>query len=161
MADVRDVVAYICTNYPYPWHLSKARLTKLIYLADWRSMLKRGRTITSTVWEFNYYGPYVESVVNSVRDDSAFKIIRTLNAYGDLKELVVLKAAVTWPTLTKEDQDIIAFVIDNTQDLTWTKFIELVYATYPVRNTPRHSTLNLQILAREFNAAAAGGFEVA
>jgi hypothetical protein len=36
----------------------------MVYLADWRSAITRGKQITDIVWEFNYYGPYVDDIVN-------------------------------------------------------------------------------------------------
>ena len=31
---LRDIVAYVCKNYPYKDELSNARVTKMVYLAD-------------------------------------------------------------------------------------------------------------------------------
>ena len=35
MAKLVDVVGYLCEHYPHKAELSKARLTKMVYLADW------------------------------------------------------------------------------------------------------------------------------
>jgi hypothetical protein len=42
MATLGDVMAYLCEHYPHKDDLSKARLTKLVYLADWKSAIERG-----------------------------------------------------------------------------------------------------------------------
>ena len=75
-AMLRDVVAYLCSHYPHREELSKARLTKMVYLADWKSALQRGSQLTEIKWQFNHYGPYVDDVVNSVRNDPEFEIVQ-------------------------------------------------------------------------------------
>ena len=63
MASIKDVLAYIITKYPYESELSKARLTKLVYLSDWESSVSRGKSITDLEWYFNHYGPYIDEIV--------------------------------------------------------------------------------------------------
>jgi hypothetical protein len=46
MSKLADVIAYLCVNYPYKHELSKARLTKLVYLSDWMSAQELGEQIT-------------------------------------------------------------------------------------------------------------------
>jgi uncharacterized protein YwgA len=150
-AAIRDVVAYICFNYPHRSELSKARLTKMVYLADWKAALDLGRQITPIRWIFNYYGPYVEDVIDSVRDDSGFAIIRTTNQYGTRKELVdINEGSLEWPSLDLENQAILDIVINETRPLFWNDFIKLVYSTYPVATQNRMSELDLVALAEEY-----------
>jgi len=73
MSKLRDIVAYFCSNYVYKDELSKVRLTKMVYLVDWRSAITDGKQLTRIQWHFNHYGPYVEDVVASIKYDSAFK----------------------------------------------------------------------------------------
>jgi uncharacterized protein YwgA len=150
MAKLRDVVAYLCKNYPYKHELSKARLTKMVYLADWRSCLKRGKQMTNIVWEFNFYGPYVEDVINVVKSDPSFEVIQTTNQHGGYKELISVHEDVTYPTLTSEDKEILDFVINTTKSKFWDDFIRLVYSTYPIVTQSRFSTLDLEDLARRY-----------
>ena len=46
MDNVKDIVAYICCKYPYSSELSNARLTKLVYLADWMSAVANDEQVT-------------------------------------------------------------------------------------------------------------------
>lgn len=150
MASVRDVVAYLCENYPHKNELSKARVTKMVYLADWRSCIIWERQITEIVWEYNYYGPYVEDVLNIARTDPAFEIETTRNVRGGLKEIIRLIAPVEYKTLNAEDTAILDFVIQTTASKFWDDFIHLVYSTYPIITQPKFSKLDLVSLAREY-----------
>jgi hypothetical protein len=152
MATLRDVVAYLCEQYPHKNELSKARLTKMVYLADWKSAIERGCQITDILWVFNHYGPYVDDVVDSIRDDPAFEVVRTANVYGDQKELIRLREQVKYPTLTDEDRKILDFVVERTAPKYWNDFIRLVYSTYPVMTQARHSALDLVGLAKRYDA---------
>lgn len=148
---VEDVVLYICKKYPIPDELSKARLTKLVYLADWESCLRTGEQLTNIEWYFHNFGPYVDDVVDAARRCSGLSVKETENFYGEKKELVELKHGATLPILNRVDSDIIDSVIDRTKRLYWNDFIEYVYGTPPVRGSNRHTTLNLERFAKEEN----------
>ena len=55
MNNLENVIAYFCLHYPHKRELSKARLTKLVYLADWFSALIFRRQITNINWIFNHF----------------------------------------------------------------------------------------------------------
>jgi Protein of unknown function (DUF4065) len=150
MATVRDVIAYLCARYPHKGDLSKARLAKMVYLADWRSALERRRQVTDVEWEFNYYGPYVNDIVSSARADSAFDVQQTVNICGGPKEIVRVRSDVEYPSLTEEDTRILDIVIASVAAKSWDDFIRLVYSTYPIVTQPRFSKLNLVELAEQY-----------
>lgn len=149
MAEIRDVLAYLCKNYPYPEELSKARTTKMVYLADWRSSIDYGRQITNITWEFNHYGPYVETVIKTAQHDHAFLVTPTINAYGSPKEVVSLAEDFD-PSLSSEEQNVLNHVIAATSPKNWSDFIRLVYSTYPIVTQPRYSKLDLINLAQRY-----------
>ncbi|MEZ5576726.1 MAG: DUF4065 domain-containing protein [Candidatus Competibacteraceae bacterium] len=60
MNRLQNIMAYFGIEYPHKFELSKARLTKMIYLADWFSSLADGKKLTDIEWLFNHYGPYVK-----------------------------------------------------------------------------------------------------
>ncbi len=90
MNPIQIITAYYCLNYSYPGELSNARLTKLVYLADWFSALADRKTMTNIEWVFNHYGPYVDDVINNVSFTPYFTIITTETAYGSSKKSGVL-----------------------------------------------------------------------
>jgi len=67
-----DVIRYIINEYPHKDELSKARLNKMIYLADWKSAIDKGNLITDINWLFNHYGPYVKEIENLIANDDRF-----------------------------------------------------------------------------------------
>src|SRR5439155_24236120 len=132
IAILRDVVLYLCKQYPHKHDLSKARLTKMVYLADWRSAIRRGRQITDIVWQFNHYGPYVDDVVRIARDDPAFEVVQDTNYYGGPKELIRVRDGTPSPSLDEDEREILDFVIGGTASKSWSDFMRLVYSTYPI-----------------------------
>jgi uncharacterized protein YwgA len=151
MAKLSDIIGYICENYPHKSELSKARLTKLVYLADWKSALEDGEQMSDIKWKFNHYGPYVDDVVNVAKSDPNFKIKSEMNYYGDLKERIILKEAREWKSLTKNNKKRIDHVIEETKGLFWNPFIKLVYSTFPVMVSERQSVLDLPALAQRYS----------
>lgn len=149
MSTLHDVMAYLVWQYPYPGDLSNARLTKMIYLADWRTAIQEGRQITSIEWPFNHYGPYVHDVIEEARSSEDFSIESSETMYGSPKQVVKLRRDVT-PGLEPWEREALDHVIASTKDLTWAKFIELVYSTYPVVSQDRYTTLDLVDLAEDY-----------
>lgn len=150
MAEIIDVAGYLCENYPYKGELSKARLTKMVYLADWKSCVDRNKQITRICWIFNHYGPYVDDVVADVKKHQKnFEINVSSTMYGDTKEVISLTQKKEW-ALSEEEKRIIDHIIEQTKTLTWNSFIRLVYSTFPVLVSERSSSLDLQKLARRY-----------
>lgn len=150
MDTLKEIITYLYINYPYKNELSKARLVKMIYLADWKSSILYGKQITDIEWYFNHYGPYVSDIVDTIRNDSDFSIKSQVNAYGEHKELICLNANYAVPILSETTQIVLNFVIEKTHKLMWDDFINLVYSTYPVVTQPKYSKLNLVELSQEY-----------
>ncbi len=149
MLNIEDVLVYICKHYPHPDELSKARITKLVYLADWEAALKTGLPLTGIKWFFHNFGPYVEDVIEAARISSRLDVIRTENMYREPKELVRIKKGASDSKLENYQEQIINSVIGETKNYYWKDFIRHVYETYPIANRERYSELDLAALAKE------------
>lgn len=151
MAETVDVIGYLVEKYPYKSELSKARLTKMVYLADWVSCISFGAPLTDTEWYFNHYGPYVDDIVDIARGDGRFSVEGSVNMYGATKTVVGLRGKPdVWPSLSARDRRVLDHVINSTMGLNWQQFIKSVYATYPVVTQPKGSHLDLVRLASEY-----------
>ncbi|PYD71067.1 Panacea domain-containing protein [Novacetimonas hansenii] len=153
MAELIDILGYICENYPYKDELSNARLTKMVYLSDWKSAIEQGRQISDIKWIFNHHGPYVDDVYQEAHRSHLFKIIREVNVYGNEKFVFNLSSTKDWISLTEQDIICINHVIKETKPMLWRDFIHLVYSTYPVVVSDKYSRLNLVELARRYKRA--------
>jgi len=157
MAELRDIVAYLCEEYSHPKELSNARLTKMVYLADWKSAIERGKQFTNLTWEFSHYGPYVPDVIRLARTDEGFKVDEGTNAYGTRKETIFRSSeadSTDHASLKPEDKELLDFVIRSVEDKTFEEFIKLVYSTYPIVTQERYSKLDLVRLAKEYEEVA-------
>lgn len=151
MATIKDILIYFCKEYPHKAELSKARLTKMVYLADWKSAIDRKKTLTDIEWVYNHYGPYVDDVWSTVRKErDIFKSADETNFYGSSKEVVMLVSEDTPDNLENEERKILDKIIEVTKEKYWNDFISLVYSTYPVRKSERYDSLNLVKLAKEY-----------
>lgn len=155
MAEIKDVVAYIIKNYPdYIRHeLSNARLTKMVYLADWHRALNADQQITDIHWYFDNYGPFVHDIEReaaSRRD--IFSVDLGSNMYGQPKKSIALKNPFYVPLIEEGEKRSLDHIIDATRMLYWDDFIKLVYATHPIASSERYSYLNLIEKAKEYKA---------
>lgn len=148
---LETLIAYICKTYPRPDDLSKARLNKIIYLADWKACLTKGEQISSISWKYNHYGPYVEDVITEVRKSAILFCVEKATIFGTPKEVITCTADYEI-TLGEPAGSTIDEVIADTANMNWSSFIDLVYSTYPIVTQPKHSQLNLKALAKQYVA---------
>ncbi|WP_081615167.1 Panacea domain-containing protein [Dietzia sp. UCD-THP] len=145
------MLAYLCEKYPHKHELSKARITKMLYLSDWRASITKGRQLTSISWKFNHYGPYVEDAIDIADRSDLLKIEETANMYGQPKTLFSRTGKVAdFTMLSGDERRILDHVIKSTRDLYWNDFISLVYKTYPIVSSERGTALDLPSLAKEY-----------
>lgn len=150
MASLHDAMVYLARRYSHPDDLSNARLTKMIYLADWRAAIRTGRQITAIEWPFMHYGPYVHEVIEEARTSPDFKVENSATMYGSPKQVVRLARPDLDVSLQPWEEEALNHVLATTSDLTWARFIELVYSTYPVVSQDRYTTLDLVSLAEDY-----------
>lgn len=148
---ILDAIKYILSEYPYKDELSASRLTKMLYLADWRSALESDKQLTDTVWHFNHYGPYVDDFVEVAKRDEDIDVTCMKTVYGGNKQLFSLSSKFSGNiSLSPEFKNVIDFVINATKEKNYEDFIKLVYSTYPVISSNKYNNLNLVDKAREY-----------
>lgn len=148
---ISNVIKYLLKKYPYKEDLSASRLTKMIYLMDWKSSIDFGHQITNAQWHFNHYGPYVDDFVKLAKEDKDITVENTSTFYGGRKQLFKLSEKFMGKIdLTEEQKKIADFVIDATKQKNYEDFIQLVYSTYPVISNDRYSDLDLVELATKY-----------
>ncbi|WP_337970235.1 Panacea domain-containing protein [Virgibacillus salexigens] len=147
---LNEIIYYFLHNYPYSDELSKTRITKMVYLADWYSAVNYGKQITDIEWYFDHYGPYVIDVYDAAKDDKNIVIENSFSQFGSPKEIIRLNNNSNGSfTLTTDEKVTLDKVINDTRYMYWNDFIKYVYDTYPIKSQQRYSTLNLVNLAEE------------
>lgn len=153
MTKLSHAIAYILKNYPYKDELSNARVTKMIYLADWHSLINGKPALSDIKWYFDNYGPFVWDVKNAVAESNFLKSKSTHNMFGQPKELISLRDQDFEPKIDTLDAATLDHVIKQTKSLNWAGFIKLVYSTYPVASSEKYSYLDLPKLAKKYIAS--------
>lgn len=152
MASLESAVAYVIDSYPHKSELSNARVTKILYLADWFALINKLPRVTNINWYFDNYGPFVWDIKNTVDQSSILSSKSTHNQYGQPKEQFFLVDEEYIPNISETDKKCIDHVIDATKSMYWDAFIKLVYSTHPVASSPKYTFLNLEQKAMEYVA---------
>lgn len=154
MASLKDIVYYLINAYPNKDDLSNARITKMVYLADWYSANMYGKQVSKISWYFNNFGPYVEDVIDMARNNPDFFTVKLKeNYYGTPKRIISTKDNLIYtPTLLEQEKQSLDKIIDISKRKNWDEFITLVYSTYPIVVSERYSSLDLIALAKEYQA---------
>ena len=148
---LRDIIRYILIKYPYPFDLNKTRLTKLVYLIDWKTAQKQKNVSSGINWYFDNYGPYVPDVMKEAVSDEHIIIDEGLSNYGGTRYTFQIKDLNLNDIiyLDEQEREIIDDVIESTKDLSFNNFINYIYNTPPVIQTPQYELLDLVKIASE------------
>jgi hypothetical protein len=154
MNKIRYLLRYFTLYYPHKNELSKTRITKMVYLADWFSAKERGKQLTDIEWYFDHYGPYVSDVYDEAESDRKIIIRHSYSVYGSPKGIIGLKKdynedQLHLDMLSDPDKKILDKVIEKTKNLNWSEFIDYIYSTYPIRTQQKYGFLDLVKLADE------------
>jgi len=148
---MKDVLKYILREYPHKSELSASRVTKMLYLVDWKSVLEKDTQLTDAAWYFNHYGPYVDDFMEIANEDDDIEIRSESTMFGGKKKLIALsdnfKANIH---LDPVDKRLVDFVINATKSKNYEDFIKLVYSTYPVLTSSKYSPLDLVSSAQQY-----------
>lgn len=149
MNRLKEVIRYFLVNSSQPSKLTKTKVTKLVYLADWISSVERKEQITEIKWYFDHFGPYVSDVYFMAEKDSKIEIKSGLNAFGNPKETLTCKIEKNKfkSKLNFEEQKILNDILNKTDDMNWHEFIDFVYNTKPIKVSKKYTTLDLISLA--------------
>lgn len=153
MNSLVDILAYLLKDYPHPGDLSNARVTKLVYLADWKHVVDRNERLTTIPWIFNNFGPFVWNIKDTaVLNSRLFDVNTEQNLYGSRKtSLSLTPAGESYATsLSDSAVEVLDHVLKTTAPLNFDVFIRLVYSTYPVVTTDRYEPLHLEAKAAEY-----------
>jgi len=151
MDTLKKVLMYYVLNYPNKEQLSNSRMTKMVYLLDWKSCIENGSQVSNIQWVFNHYGPYVDDVSTFISHDNDLNFKHITNEYGSPKNLVILKKGTNYkPDVSPDLQTLLDHIINVTKDLNYDQFIKLVYSTYPVVVSNRYDEFDLPKLAHDY-----------
>lgn len=153
MAKLKDILAYLLAHYPESLsdELSNARVTKMIYLADWRNCLGGKGQISDVDWYFDNFGPFVWDVKETAKSHpELFEVKNVPNMYGSPKTLFALKDKEYEPKLSPGEIESIDHIIKIGSEKYWNDFIKLVYSTHPIASSERYSSLDLIDKAAEY-----------
>ncbi len=143
MNKLQEIIHFIISAYPENKRqdLSNARLTKLVFLSDWRNVLLTpdAKSISGIKWFFHNYGPYVQEVC-----DAASEEFFTKTPHGTALYISIKNTNYDYKHLTESEKNVICKVIELTKDFSFNKFIDFVYSTYPIKTSRRYTYIDLQ-----------------
>lgn len=156
MSKLLEVVFHICFHARnLGISLPKARLVKLVYLADWKSAIETGHQITEIKWFYNHYGPYVKEVIDLIDNNPNFVSRNYINNFGKRAEKIDLRDQISYDfsssILSEQDRQIIDYISDITKNMGYSEFLRLVYSTYPIIKSEKYNFLDLVKLANEYS----------
>ncbi len=138
MLNFVELFKIILSVYPQSKELTRDRLVKLTYLADWRSAITYKKQITSVKWYINNYGPYIEDMYKILADEKF-----------DINQEIQRRKTEKY-NCDREINLVVNFIIDKTQDLDSNTFSTLVFSTFPLATSPKYCYIDLVAKANQY-----------
>lgn len=144
-----NIINFILSEQTNRSGISISKLTKIIYLIDWRSSITIGRQITDLQWHANIHGPYTKTILEESQKEKNIIITTTINELGNKKTFLTLEHSRK-PELNRDIIDTINFVLDATKNKINRDLEKLVDSTYPIVSSEKYSELDLTQKAMEY-----------
>ena len=138
MLNFVELFKIILSIYPQSKELTRDRLVKLTYLADWRSAITYKKQITSVQWYINNYGPYIEDMYKILADEKF-----------DINQEIQRRKTEKY-NCDRKINLVVNFIIDKTQDLDSNTFSNLVFSTFPLATSPKYCYIDLVAKANQY-----------
>ena len=136
--------------------LSNSRLTMLIYLCDWKSCLVTNKPLTELNWHYENNGPFswevIKAVIYSRKHFEISKSLGSFISFNTTVKLIVYNEEIQ-NSLSSYSNNIIDFVIKQTNALDNEQFTNLILSTYPVMSSQKFTDLNLKRLSVEYKSS--------
>lgn len=145
-----DIVFEFIRKYPHKEYCSRARIQRLVYLADWWMLLHHKRRLLEIDWIFDMRrGPVNLSLIAGVEHAiNLFAYTDEINPDTQRTRRVfrIINSEHT-PVLSAEAMEAIEVVVEVTKEMPWQEFNAFVHSTFPLMNGQRGRILDLVRMA--------------
>lgn len=146
MATLEDALRYILqTKLKKVRGVSPNQLIRILYLADWKSSIKRKHPITDINWKIINSEPQLDK-------ESIERIINLIERNGRTLRVGVSATyrKIFIEGLSSDDEKILDFVIGLSDSESEEALAQLVYSTYPSMTKDSGDQIDLPALARKY-----------
>ena len=142
MQKLRTVIKFFIDQYPKMVDMPK-RLTLLVFLADWRSVLTRGVPITNLRWVYDYLGFEPEGDGGLLASFYPRPDQRPSESLEKIESFVRLHGG-EYHGLSNLEKDVLRHVIETTHDLSFNELLHLTRSTLPVITAEPNKKMDLK-----------------
>ena len=149
MCEFSDIACFILENSG-KMPVSRSRLIKTIYLADWRAAIVQGSQITNADWVLSECGPYSPEIRQELTDNTTNFEIEACEIHDRMMNVVKLKKLTGLRSFGQKDEVVTSFLRKKALRLDWGHFNQLVNSTFPVRVSLVGDKLDLADMAQKY-----------
>lgn len=146
---LRDSVAYVVSEFKEHQRvpLTRTKLVKFLYLADWISCQKRHKPVTGVQYRSYYYGPYAPEILEAAEEQPHY-ILSERQFRSDGAPYYVYAPTGVKPkvsTLTADDRAVIDGVLREYGAMSLKTLLRTVYQTPPFQKAEMLQPIDLSV----------------
>lgn len=150
MNKLESIVGYLATT-PSKYDLSKCRLEKLLFLADWCCALVYQKQFSGVQWIFEAGSPQIKGDLKDWFRSHKFTFLTNPSVFGTTDNYVFQYAGdEQFPLLSGNDKALLDKVISVTEEKNFRELIAYINTTYPMNTPVRYTEIDLGGLAVEY-----------
>ncbi len=154
MVEIHDIVYALIEQYPRKDYCFRSRIIRLVYLVDWKSLLRYNHRVMTIPWYYDAkrgpYNPIIEKSIEARKDLFYFSDIENAETHAQKRIYYLKPEAKYMPQLDAKVMSVIAEVVEITKDMGWQQFNTVVHSTYPLITGVRGRLINLEIALNEY-----------
>ena len=132
MERLRRIVVHVLKHWAEQGSMLESRLAKLLYVADWRSVLETDEGVTGVAWRLQDGAPYSPQLRQVIERTRYLKLIPPITSLGETGPRVSLEDGAPGLEVSVYERRVFGYVGRLLNEISWDEFIGLVYSTYPM-----------------------------
>jgi hypothetical protein len=142
MSKFEQVAHFFVSRFP---GMGVVKLTRGMYLTDWRAAILLHNTITGMQWKLGEYGPEARELFSFLKTTAILRVEADKEGYTQLNI-----ADSHEYDFSKSEIDILEFVVNTLNEKQGNDLIRLINSTFPVIATNIGAEMNMTQLASEY-----------
>jgi uncharacterized phage-associated protein len=144
---LRDAVVYVVNEFRQRQQvpLTRTKLVKFLYLADYRSSQERKKPVTGVQYKSYYYGPYAAEILEAAEDQPRYVLYERC-ARSDGASYYAYEPTGKKPrlaTLDEKDRRYLDDVLEEYGSLSLKRLLRVVYQTPPFKKAEMLQPISL------------------
>ena len=148
--NLNEILNYIVINYPIENDLTLERITNILFLCDWVSLVKNGESISNFQWNYDYDSLSSENILIEIKSDLYLQYQISEESIYFTQKIITSNWNSNF-SIDEEIKSVLNKVIDISSKMYDNDLAKFTKNSYPLKNIESFSRVSFSPLKYKIN----------